>query len=64
MNRFSRRQFGALVAAWPLAARALAGEGQGRPGGESVKEAAPLKVIPLSRVFGQRYAVYWRVKQP
>ena len=27
------------------------------------QQSRPLSLVPLSRVFGQRYAVYWRVKQ-
>jgi DUF1680 family protein len=27
------------------------------------QQPRPLSLVPLSRIFGQRYAVYWRVKQ-
>jgi len=27
------------------------------------QQSRPLSLVPLSRIFGQRYAVYWRVKQ-
>jgi hypothetical protein len=26
-------------------------------------QARPLSLVPLNRLFGQRYAVYWRVRR-
>jgi hypothetical protein len=30
---------------------------------EVTRQSRPLSLIPLNRMFGQRFAVYWRVKQ-
>jgi hypothetical protein len=46
-------------------ARATGRERSPRPGSRFriAGQARPLSLVPLNRLFGQRYAVYWRVRQ-
>ncbi len=65
LKEISRRDFGALVVEVVAGSPGdwMRAVGDSALAFSVTRQCRPLALVPLNRLFGQRYAVYWKVKQ-